>query len=110
RAHPVGRMNRFVVEAVQINRVRTINSDFPVIDEPSDRIDETEVLILIIAAKRSRKQNQRKPAAVSKRKHLELPTEPGRVPFQVAFVHIFLSFRAKSEAKSRNLLFLIKIC
>ena len=34
RPHPISRMNRFIVETFQINRVRAINGDFAVIDEP----------------------------------------------------------------------------
>src|SRR5947209_10528263 len=85
--HPIGRMNFFVVKTFEIDRVRAIDGDFAVVDVPGNRIDQTEILGLVIASKRCRKQNQRQPAAVSKGEHFELATEPGRVPFDVALVH-----------------------
>src|SRR5438874_7280254 len=50
RFHPIGRMNFLIVETVEIDRVRTINGDLAGIDVGSDRTDETEIFVLIIAA------------------------------------------------------------
>ena len=51
-------MNRFVVKAVEIDRVRAINGDSSAIDETGDRVDQAEILVLVIAAKGGRKKNQ----------------------------------------------------
>src|SRR5437016_11045305 len=71
-AHPISRVNRFVVEAFQIDRVRAIDGDFACIDISAHRTDQPEVYVLIITAERSGEENQRQPAAISEREHLEL--------------------------------------
>src|SRR6202165_1285515 len=87
RAHPVGRMDRFIVETVEIDRVRAINRDFACIDIAANGTDESEVFVLIITAERSGKQNQREAAALAESEHFELAAQIGRVPFNVTFVH-----------------------
>src|SRR5438067_9719503 len=86
--HSIGWVNVFVVETFEINRVRAVNRDFAVIDVPRDGIDQVEILVLVITAERSWKQNQRQTAAITEREHLKLATEPGRVPLDVTFVHL----------------------
>src|SRR5438445_11214381 len=95
--HPIGRVNFFVVKTFEIDRVRAIDGDFAVVDVPGNRIDQTEILGLVIASKRCRKQNQRQPAAVSEGEHFELATEPGRVPFDVALVHLRFVISGEAE-------------
>ena len=73
-AHPISRVNRFVVEAFQVDRVRAIDSDFACIDISAHRTDQPEVFVLIITAEGSGEENQRQPAAISEREHLELAT------------------------------------
>jgi hypothetical protein len=46
-------MNRLVVKAVEIGRVRAINRDLAAVDETSDRIGKAEILVLGIAPKGS---------------------------------------------------------
>src|SRR3981081_1664054 len=87
RAHPVGRMNSFVVKTFEIDRIRTIDGEFSSIDITGDRIDQTEILVLIITAERSGKQDQRETTAVSKGKHFKLAAKMRRIPFKMAFVH-----------------------
>ncbi len=46
RAHAIGRMNRLVVETVEIDRIRAINCHSSTIDEVGDRIDDVKILVL----------------------------------------------------------------
>src|SRR5205823_504651 len=87
RAHPIGRMNFFIIKTVEIDRVRTVNGDSSRIDVISDRTDQTEILVLIITAERRRKQNQGKTAPVAEGEHFKLAAKPWRVPLQMTFVH-----------------------
>jgi hypothetical protein len=72
RPHPIGRMNRFVVETFQIDGVRAIDGDLACIDIAAHRADQSEIFVLIITAERGWKQNQRKAAAVAEREHFKL--------------------------------------
>src|SRR3954471_27810 len=87
RPHPVGGMDRLVIKAVEVRRVRAINRDLAAIDEAGDRIGKPEILVLGIAAERRRKQNKRNAAAVAASEHLEIAIQMGRPPTDVAFVH-----------------------
>jgi hypothetical protein len=46
RAHAIGRMNRFVVETFEIDRVRAIDSDLAGIDVAAHGTDQTEIFVL----------------------------------------------------------------
>jgi hypothetical protein len=72
RPHPIGRLNRFVVETFQVDGVRAIDGDFARIYLTAHRTNQTEIFVLMIPAKRCRKQNQWKSAAVSEREHFKL--------------------------------------
>src|ERR1700682_4483139 len=87
RAHPIGRMNSFIVKTFQIDRIRAVNSEFARIDKAGHGVDQLEIFVLAKIAERSWKQNQRKPSAISKDEHLEIAAQILRVPFDVAFVH-----------------------
>ncbi len=80
-------MNRFVIEAVEVDRVRAIDRDFACIDIAANGADESEVFVLIIATERRGKQNQRETAPVAESEHFKLAAQIGRVPFDVTFVH-----------------------
>src|SRR6266496_2651970 len=47
--HPVGWMKRFIVKALQIDRVRAINRHPASIDVAAQGADQTKILVLIIA-------------------------------------------------------------
>ena len=87
RSHAIGRMNRLVIEAVEIDGVRTVNREFAGIDIAGDRADQAEIFVLIITAEGGWKQNQRETAAIAESEHFKLATQVGCVPFDVAFVH-----------------------
>ena len=50
RAHPIGRMNRFVIKTFKIDRVRAIDGDSAGIDVTGNGTDEAEVFVLVVAA------------------------------------------------------------
>ena len=87
--HSIGGMNRFVVETLQIDRVRAINGDFPIIDVPRNGADQPEILIFVVTGTRSWEKNQRQPALFAENQHLKLSAQPRRIPFDMAFVHEF---------------------
>lgn len=83
----IGGMNAFVVEAVEIDGVGAINGDAVVIDEPGHRIDQAEILGLMVMAKGRWKNDQRQTAAIPESQHLKLPAQIRRPPFDVTFLH-----------------------
>src|SRR6266576_2802289 len=87
RAHPIGWINRLIVKTLQIDGVRAINRHSTGIDIAAYRSDQAKILVLVITAKGSRKENQRETAPVAKRKHFKFAVQPRRVPFDVTFVH-----------------------
>src|SRR5437868_3426102 len=87
RLHSVSRMNGFVIETVQINRIRAVNRDAAAIDEPRDCIDQSKILVLIVASKGGGKNNQRKSAAWTERQHLEVMAQMGCPPADVTLLH-----------------------
>ena len=52
--HSIGRVNRFIVKAFQIDCVRAVDRDFTRIDIAAHRTSQAEILVLIITAKGSR--------------------------------------------------------
>ena len=50
RPHPIGGMNRFVIETFEIDRVRAIDGDSAGIDVTGNGIDKAEVFVLVLAA------------------------------------------------------------
>src|SRR6266496_4261830 len=86
-ADAIGGMNGFVVAAVEINRVGAINGDAVVINETGDGIDQAEILVLVITAKRCWKYNQRQTAALPEDQHLKLAAQIWRPPLDVTFLH-----------------------
>src|SRR6266478_2796423 len=70
-AHPIGWMNRLIVKTFQIDGVRAINRHSAGIGIAAYRPDQAKILVLVITAKRSRKENQRENAPVAKRKHFK---------------------------------------
>jgi len=86
--HSIGRVNRFIVKAFQINCVRAADRDFTRIDMAAHRTGQPKILVLIITAKGSREQDQRQAAAVSESEQFKFTVQPGRVPFDVTFVHV----------------------
>src|SRR6266566_7261900 len=50
RPHPIGRMNRFVIETFEIDSIRAIDGDSAGIDVTGNGIDEAEVFVLVVAA------------------------------------------------------------
>src|SRR6266480_4536784 len=57
RPHTISGMNALVVEAVQVDRVRAVNSDLSRINIASHGIDQTEIFILIVTTERGREKN-----------------------------------------------------
>ena len=49
--HPIGWVNRFVVETLKIDRVRAVDGDFTRIDIAAHRTGQPKILVLIITAK-----------------------------------------------------------
>src|SRR5882724_2297087 len=87
-AHSIGRVNRFVVKTLQIDRVWAVDRDFAIVDEPRQGADESQILIFVITGARRREKNQWQPAAVSENEHFKFTAQPRCVPFDVTFVHI----------------------
>src|SRR5439155_7702685 len=65
-AHPIGWMNRLIVETFQIDGVRAINRHSAGIDIAAYGPDQAKILVLVITAKGSRKKNQGKTTPVAK--------------------------------------------
>src|SRR4029077_3667093 len=84
---PIGRMNRLVIKTLQIDCVGTVNREPTGIHITADRLNQAEILVLVVAPERGRKENERKPAAVAKDEHFEIPAEIGSVPANMTFVH-----------------------
>src|SRR6266702_3303128 len=86
-AHSIGWMNRLIVKTFQIDGVRAINRHSAGIAIAAYSPDQAKILVLVITAKGSRKENQGKTTRVAKRKHFKFAVQPRRVPFDVTFVH-----------------------
>ena len=102
RPHPIGRMNRLVVKTVEIDRIRAINRDSPLSTKSAHGIDQLEIFVLVMAAERSRKKNQRKSASVAEDEHLEIAAQMRRPPSNIAFVHVCCRFE-RSQRRSREI-------
>src|SRR5437868_13813042 len=87
-AHAIGRMNLFIVKALQVYGVRAIDCHPPVVDEPPDRIDYAEILVLVVATERSGKKDQRQTMSAPEDKHLKLAAQVWRPPADVTFLHL----------------------
>jgi len=101
RAHPIRRMNCFVIEAIQINRIGAVDRDATAIDEPRDRIDHSKILILVIAAEGGWKNNERK-SALAERQHLEITAQMGCPPADVTLLHAEKGNRKASIIRQGN--------
>src|SRR5213080_112196 len=86
--HPIGRVNRFVVKTLQIDRVWAANSDSAIVDVPRHGSDQPKILIFVITGTRRGEKNKRQPALIAENKHFKLAAQIWRVPFDVTFVHI----------------------
>src|SRR3954452_5829406 len=86
-ANAICRMNSLVVKAVEIDRVRTIDRNAIVVDEPCDRIDQPEIFVLMITAEGCGKDNQGQSAAITEDEHLELAAQIGCPPLDMTFLH-----------------------
>src|SRR5690242_2324338 len=86
-ADAIGGMNTFVVKTVEVERVRAINRDAVVIDEPRNRIDQAEVLVLVVTAKGGWKNNQGQPAPATEDERFEFAAQIRRPPFNVTLLH-----------------------
>src|SRR5437868_13611164 len=86
RLHPIGRMNRLVVETVEVDRIRAVNRDSSGVDKVSNGPNQSEILVLEIPSERRRIQNQRQAAAVAESEHFKIPAEPRCVRADVTFV------------------------
>src|SRR5437762_1331169 len=86
-AHPIGRMNRFLVKTFQVDGVRAVDRHSARVDMAAQRPDHAKILVLIITSKRGWEENQWQSATVSEYKHFEFAVQPRRVPFDVTFVH-----------------------
>ena len=86
-AQAVGGMDALVVPSFRGPR-NPGNKPYPArVDEPADGLDQPELLVLVKASERGRKENQRQPAPVAEDQHLEIPAQMRRPPADVAFVH-----------------------
>ncbi len=86
-ANAIGRVNRFVVKTVEINRIRAIDGHSVVIREPGDGIDQTKIFVLAVIAKGGWKNNQRETAAITENQHLEFAAQIRGPPLDVTFLH-----------------------
>src|SRR5438309_3429799 len=86
-AHSISRMNGFVIETFEINRIGTVNRDATAIDEPRHRIDQSKILNLIIASKGGRKNDERKSAARAEGQHFEITAQMGCPPADVTLLN-----------------------
>jgi hypothetical protein len=48
RPHSIGGMNRFIVKAFQIDRIRAVNRDFAIVDVRRYGSDQPKVLVFVI--------------------------------------------------------------
>ena len=87
-AHTVGRMDWFVVKAFQIDCVRAVHRNSACIDKRAHRANDSEILVLVVTAERSWKDDQRESTAISEGEQLKFTTQPGRVPPEVTFIHL----------------------
>ena len=86
-ANAIGRVNRFVVKTVEINRIRAIDGHSVVIREPGDGIDQAKIFVLAVVAKRGWKNNQWETTAITEDQHLELAAQIRGPPLDVTFLH-----------------------
>jgi hypothetical protein len=87
RPHAIGRMNRLIVKAVEVDRVRTINCDSTAIDEWGAGCGQAKVVVLSIVAERSWEENQRKAPSIAEDEHIEIAAQVRRPPLNMPFVH-----------------------
>jgi hypothetical protein len=97
--HSIGRVNRFIVKAFQIDCVRAVHREFTRIDIAAHRTGQPKILVLIITAKGSRKEDQRQAAAVSESEHFKFAAQPRCVPFDITFVHVLAVISSDAEAE-----------
>src|SRR6267378_147989 len=76
-----------MVKTFQIDCVRAVHHNFARIDKRAHRANEAEILVLIVAAERSGKDDQGESIAVSEGEHLKFTTQRRRGPSEVTFVH-----------------------
>ncbi len=86
----VGR-NGFIIPALRINAVRTINFYPSIFKKPFGGFDHSLILILIVSALRGWKQNDRL-AAVPEYKHFDIAVKGRGMPFIIFFLHIQANF------------------
>ncbi len=82
----VGRVDGLVIPALLVDAVGAVDLDPAGVDLVGDRAHEAEVLVLVIAAERGGKQDDRV-ARVAEDQHLEFPAQVSRIPADVLFVH-----------------------
>src|ERR1700746_3570941 len=56
-AHPIGRMNRFIVKTLQVDGVWAVDCHSARLDIAAHRPDQAKILVLIITSKRGREEN-----------------------------------------------------
>ena len=87
RPHVIGRMNRLIVKAVEVDRVRAINCDSPALHEWRAGGGQAKVVVLSIVAERSWEENQRKTPSIAEDEHIEIAAQVRRPPLNMSFVH-----------------------
>src|SRR4051812_4887205 len=87
RPHPVCRVNAFVIKALKINRIRTVNGDPARLDVTRERPDKAKVLVLIEAPKRRGIKNKGQAPAFAEDEHLKFPAEIRCLPAKIPFDH-----------------------
>src|SRR5436309_15693638 len=58
RAHPIGWMNRFIVKTFQFDGVRAVDRHSARVDIAAHRPNQAKIFVLVITAKRGRKEYQ----------------------------------------------------
>src|SRR5581483_7999281 len=74
-AHPIGWMNGFIIKTLQIDGVRAVDGDLPIVDIPCDGTDQPEILVFVISSKGSGENNQWQPMLLAENEHLKLAAE-----------------------------------
>lgn len=87
RPHAIGRMNRLIVKAVEIDRVGTIDCDSTAIDEGRARCGQPKIVVLPIVAEGSWEENQRKAPSIAEDEHIEIAAQVRRPPLNMSFIH-----------------------
>jgi hypothetical protein len=100
-ADAVGGMDAVVVPALGVDTVGTVELDPAGIDQRRGRLDQPEVLVLVVPRLRGWKQDHR-PARVPENQHLERPpSQVGSVPAYVLFLHSRSRPAALGDTRSR---------